>query len=117
MSEKQKMAPRTEKQKSFKLVDDPSVKELYVNRLVSASFDGGALTVTMGVARILPERTGSKAKSGESPDVHVTARLTLSPVAAAELTKALTNMLSSLSKAANRAEENAAGKPEGAEAN
>ena len=50
--------------KKLKIVDDPSVRETYANKLISASFDGGAVIVTLGATRFVPESTeGAKEDS------------------------------------------------------
>ena len=41
--------------KKIQIIDDTSVRELYANKLVSASFDGGAVVITLGVTRFVPE--------------------------------------------------------------
>jgi len=98
-------------QDALTVVDDATVKELYANKLISTMFDGGALSITMGVTRFVPEQIEREPKGPRQPQVHVTTRLTLSPAGAIELTKALTNILSSMSKvAASRLEEKAAAK-------
>jgi hypothetical protein len=40
--------------KASKIVDDPSVRDFYANKLISAFFDGGAVIVTLGVTRFVP---------------------------------------------------------------
>ena len=40
----------------FKFVDDPSVRESYANKFISASFDGATVIVTLGAARFVPRR-------------------------------------------------------------
>jgi hypothetical protein len=80
----------------FKIVDNPTVSEVYANKLVAAFFDGGALVITLGATRFTPGDSGEKPKDGAVPPVHVTARLAISPAGAVELTNALNNMLSSL---------------------
>ena len=83
-----------ERQK-LQVIDNPSVGELYANKLVAASFDGGAVVITLGTARFVPEQN-AKPKEGTPPPVHVTARLALSPAGAVELAHALTAMLKTL---------------------
>jgi len=77
------------------IIDDLSVKEIYANKLVGTTFDGGTLSITMGVARIFPA-TGGELESEASPQIHVTARLALSPAAAVELANNLGKMLNKL---------------------
>jgi hypothetical protein len=50
-----------EAKQKFKIIDNPSVGELYANKLITASFDGGAVAITLGTSRFLPEQ------GGESP--------------------------------------------------
>jgi hypothetical protein len=76
--------------------DDPSVLEIYGNKLVSTSFDRGAVVITMGTARIFPERIDEMPQQGQQPVIHVTARLALSPSAAVELRNALDNILGAI---------------------
>jgi hypothetical protein len=91
----------------LEVIDNPSVAELYANKLVAASFDGGAVVITLGATRFVPE-TGAKAKEGSLPPVHVTARLAISPAGAVELANALNAMLKTLSEMQQKA---AAAKP------
>jgi hypothetical protein len=87
--------------KGLRVVDNPTVREDYANKLVSTMFDGGAVTITMGIARFLPEKTEGTPKQGDHPKVHVAARLVLSPAAAVELANALANMLNTLNQVAS----------------
>jgi hypothetical protein len=89
--------------KKFKILDDPSVRESYANKLISASFDGGAVVVTLGTTRFMPEDSTQSPKEGNLPPVHVTARLAISPGGAVELANALTNMLKTLSELQKKA--------------
>ena len=81
-----------ERKQRLRVLDDVSVAETYANRVISTSFDGGAICVTLGAIRIVPEHTDESAAEGE-PRVHVTARLTLSPSAAVELIQNLNSVL------------------------
>lgn len=85
------------------VVDNPAVGECYVNKLVSASFDGGAVVITLGAARFLPEDGAEDGTKGKLPPVHVTARLALSPAGAVELANALGSMLKTLSQLQQKA--------------
>jgi hypothetical protein len=80
----------------FKIIDNPSVAEAYVNKLVAAFFDGSAVVITLGATRFTPEDSRETPKDGALPPVHVTARLAISPAGAVELANALNNMLKSL---------------------
>jgi hypothetical protein len=88
----------------LRIEDDPYVLEVYGNKLVSTSFDGGAVVITIGAARILPERIDEVPQQGRQPIVHVTARLALSPSAAVELRNALNDILSAMTKRASTPE-------------
>jgi len=90
--------------KKLKIVDDPSVRETYANKLISASFDGGAVIVTLGASRFVPESTEG-AKEDNPPPIHVTTRVALSPGGAVELANALGNMLKTLSEMQQKAEQ------------
>jgi hypothetical protein len=68
-------------QQKPRIEDDPRVLEVYGNKVVSTSFDDGAVVITIGTTRFLPERIDDV----EQPVIHVTARLALSPPAAVEL--------------------------------
>ena len=88
-----------DKKPQIAVVDDPSAKEIYANTLVGATFDGGALTITLGVSRIVPNKINEAPTQGTLPTVHVTARLSLSPAAATNLANALKGMLDQIRKA------------------
>src|SRR6516164_11712533 len=90
---KSKDLPMADTQQKPRIEDDPRVLEVYGNKLVSTSFDGGAVVVTIGAARFLPERIDDVPQQGHQPVIHVTARLALSPAAAVELGNALNNIL------------------------
>jgi hypothetical protein len=79
-----------------KIIDNPSIGECYANKLVAATFDGGAVVVTLGTARFVPEQGAKSSKDGDLPPIHVTARLALSPAGAVELAGALNAMLQTL---------------------
>jgi hypothetical protein len=87
----------------FEVVDNPSVAEFYANKLVTASFDGGAVLLTLGATRFVPEHVAEGPKEGSLPPVHVTARLAISPAGAVELANALNNMLKMLSQIQQKA--------------
>ena len=38
--------------KKISIIDNPSISELYANKLIATSFDGGAVTITLGTTRI-----------------------------------------------------------------
>ena len=89
----------TDKKPQMAIVDDPSAKEIYANTLIGTTFDGGAISVTLGVGRFVPKKTDEAPKQDTLPTVHVTARLSLSPTAAVQLANALKGVLERLSKA------------------
>lgn len=88
-----------DKKAQMAIVDDPSVREIYANKVIGTTFDGGALSITLGVGRFVPKTTDEIPKQGALPAVHVTSRLSLSPSAAVELANALKTMLDRLGKA------------------
>src|SRR5215471_4937676 len=90
---KSKDLPMADTQQKPRVEDDPRVLEVYGNKLVSTSFDGGAVVITIGAARFIPERIDDVPQQGHQPVIHVTARLALSPAAAVELGNALNNIL------------------------
>ena len=89
----------TDKKPPMAIVDDSSVKEVYANTVIGATFDGGALTITLGVSRFVPKKVNEAPTQGPLPTVYVTARLSLSPAAATNLANALKGMLDQISKA------------------
>src|SRR5262245_9739833 len=80
--------------------DDPHVLEVYGNKLINVSYDGGAVVITIGATRLLPDRMDDAPQQTQQPVVHVTARLALSPSAAVELVNALNNILGAITKRA-----------------
>jgi hypothetical protein len=80
----------------LQIIDNPSIGESYANKLVAASFDGGAVVITLGTTRFVPEQDGKATKERTLPPVHVTSRLALSPGGALELANALNTMLKTL---------------------
>jgi hypothetical protein len=79
-----------------KIIDNPAVGEFYANRMIAATFDGGAVIITLGSARYVPGQDAKASKEQTLPPVHVTARLALSPGGAVELANALNAMLKTL---------------------
>jgi hypothetical protein len=80
----------------LKIIDNPSVAESYANKLISASFDGGAVVITLGAMRFVPQQSAEAPKEKTPPPVHVTTRLAISPAGAVELANALSSMLKTL---------------------
>jgi hypothetical protein len=87
----------------FKIIDNAAVVETYANKLVAASFDGGAVVLTLGATRFVPETAADTPKEGALPPVFVTQRLALSPAGAMEVANALNNMLKTLSEMQQKA--------------
>ena len=92
-----------DKSRQIIVIDNPSVAEAYANKLIAASFDGSAVVITLGTARIMPGTSAEAPKQGGQPQVHVTARIALSPAGAVELTNALGNMLTKLKELQQKA--------------
>jgi len=90
---KPKDVPMADTQQKPRIQDDARVLEVYGNKVVSTSFDGGAVIITIGTTRFLPERIDDAPEQGQQPVIHITARLALSPPAAVELGNALNNIL------------------------
>jgi hypothetical protein len=97
-------------QPKFKIVDNAAITETYVNKLIAASFDGGAVVLTLGATRFVPESGADTPKEGVLPPVYVTQRLALSPAGAMEVTNALNNMLKTISEMQQQQQQKAAGK-------
>ena len=76
------------------IIDNPHVHAVYANKFVAGSFDGGAISLVLGAADFLADRP----PAGTSPSIHVTARLALSPTAAAEVMNALNRILTSIAQ-------------------
>jgi orotidine-5'-phosphate decarboxylase len=96
-------APQT-----MRLIDAPSVNEIYANKLINTAFDGATVSLTLGTTRLLTERVDQAPDQGQTPTVHVTARVALSPSAAIELVNALTQLLNALKQRAAQATATAA---------
>jgi hypothetical protein len=77
----------------YKIVEIPGVPEQYANQFVSGGFDGSSIAITLGTARMVPERMGDMPKEGALPSVYVTTRLMMSVPAAMEMIKQLTGMM------------------------
>ena len=52
--------------KTTKIVDDPAVREIYSNRIASASYDGAVVTVAFACMRNVPERIGDTAEDADA---------------------------------------------------
>ena len=94
----------------LKIIDNAAVTETYVNKLIAASFDGGAVVLTMGATRFVPETGAEQPKEGVLPPVYVTQRLALSPSGAVEVANALNNMLKTIGEMQQQQQQKAAGK-------
>lgn len=88
----------TESHKKPRVYDDPTIREVYANKLVSASFDGGPFVLTLGVTRIVPERIDEPIKPGTIPEARITGRLAISPTVAIELINSLQSLLAIASR-------------------
>ena len=85
-------------QQKPQIVDNPDIREIYVNKTIGVSFDGGTVGLTLGCTRLLPERLDTPPRQDQPPAVYVTGRLALSPSAAVELANALNGILADISK-------------------
>ena len=94
----------------FKIVDNAAIIETYANKLIAASFDGGAVVLTLGSTRFVPESGAETPKEGVMPPVYVTQRLALSPGGAMEVANALNNMLKTITEMQQQQQQKAAGK-------
>jgi len=94
----------------FKIVDNAAIIETYANKLIAASFDGGAVVLTLGSTRFVPESGAETPKEGVMPPVYVTQRLELSPGGAMEVANALNNMLKTMGEMQQQQQQKAAGK-------
>jgi hypothetical protein len=86
----------TESPPKHQIIDNPDVREIYVNKTLGGSFDGTAITLTLGCTRF-----DRPAPQGQLPSIYVTGRLTLSPTAAVELLNSLNSILAAISKTPN----------------
>jgi hypothetical protein len=84
-----------------RVADNPDVSEVYVNKTIGCSFDGGAISVLLGCSRVVPERLDTMPEQDQPPPVYVTGRLALSPAAAVELINSLNGILAAISNAPN----------------
>ena len=84
--------------KPRRIEDDPHVLEVYGNKLINASYDGGAVVITIGATRFVPDQLDDAPQQTQHAIVHVTARLAISPSAAVELVNVLNNILGAITK-------------------
>ena len=91
------------KPQKVEVIDNPAVKESYANKVIATSFDGGAVVVTLGTTRFVPESVGERPKESAVPPVHVTVRLAISPAGAVELINTLNATLKTLSQMQQKA--------------
>jgi hypothetical protein len=77
----------------LRVVENSTVGELFANKLIATFFDGGAVNLTFGVTRMIPDRIENVPVPANAPSVHVCARLTLTPGAAMEVVGALNGLL------------------------
>src|SRR5262249_23898741 len=78
------------------IIDNPNVHAVYANKFVVGSFDGGAISLVLGTAGLVLDTQ----PPGTPPSINVTARLALSPTAAAELMNALNKILTTIAQGA-----------------
>jgi len=95
LSERERLYSMNEGDKRLEVHDDPGVRETYANQMVSASFDGGSLILTLGVRRHIPKCVGEPIK--QCP-VLVTERLVITPSVAAEIINSLQELLAIASR-------------------
>jgi hypothetical protein len=89
--------------KKLKIVDNASIGEQYANKLVSASFDGAAVIITLGTSRFVADQNAKSGTEATLQPIHVTARLAISPAGAVELANALNAMLKTLNQMQQKA--------------
>ena len=79
--------------KQSKIVDVPTVQEVYANQFISAGFDGASITINLGTSPLMPSKMGEGIKEGNEPAVFVTARLAISAPAAIDFITQVSGML------------------------
>ena len=82
-----------DKQPRFRVVDVPTVSEVYSNQFISAGFDGSSVTITLGTTTQMPERMGEGIKEGNQPIVYVSSRLAISAPAMLDFITSVSSML------------------------
>jgi hypothetical protein len=85
-------------QQKPRIVDNPGVREIYINKTIGASYDGGTISITLGCTRMLPEQLDTLPRQDQPPAVYVTGRVALTPSAAVELANALNGILTDIAK-------------------
>jgi hypothetical protein len=85
-----------EQKQKPRIIDDPAVAEAYSNRLVSITFEGGAVVLTLGVTRMGLD-------GAQQPAVKVNSRIVLTAPLALELERGLAKLRTALAQAAKRA--------------
>ena len=85
-------------QEKPRIIDSLDVREIYINKTIGVSYDGGTVGLTLGCTRVLPERLDTMPRQDQPPAVYVTGRIALSPSAAVELANALNGILADISK-------------------
>ena len=83
-------------QEKPRIIDNLDVREIYINKTIGVSYDGGTVGLTLGCTRVLPERLDTMPR--QEPAVAVTGRIALSPSAAVELANALNGILADIAK-------------------
>ncbi len=77
----------------FRIVDDPTVHEVYANQFVSASFNGRSFSITLGTSRPLPETTGEASSEETRPRFYV---LEIAASAAVDFITSVSGMLNEI---------------------
>lgn len=82
---------------TFKIIDDPSVKPIFINKAITVQLDaGGTIFLTLGDTRFIPPETVQPGMTAQIPAAYVTTRLAISPMGAAEIVQALQKPLDHL---------------------
>ncbi len=89
----------TDQHRGLRIVDNPEISEIYADTLIGTTFAGGAVCLSLGTTKIMPDRMNEAPKDGNPPSVYVTNRIALSPKAAAEVINALNNILGAIKTA------------------
>jgi hypothetical protein len=78
----------TDTKQKPRVVDDPSIREVYADKLIGVSFDGSTIVATVGAVRMIPKRIDD-APTPECCSIHIAARLAFSPRLGIELVQAI----------------------------
>jgi len=90
------MKPKIEtiasKGRSFRVRDDPNVRETYVSHILLTGGNAGNFIVTVGAIRFTPEKTNEQVEEHQIPYVTITGRLVFTPSAVDSLIESLQKM-------------------------